>query len=447
VRHGRARASTPPGRRARRFPDTAASVIAVLAIVAGSSIACGKKGSPLPPLIHVPVPPPDFTAERRGAEVKLQFTVPSVNTDGTRPANVERLDIFRFTGPSVATDADLVKLGTKVASVPVKAPVNPDATTEADEPPEEPELKDEGLDQGSVALLEDTIGPAAQRTVELPKKGRRTAGETKAAAPAPLLGPPGSANATTYVIVGINTKGRKGPVSRRVRVPLVQPPKPPQTTTITYDENTITVGWTPSPTGVAIQAPATGDLLPGRTLGLPTPTLSYNVYDVSPSAVAAGTDGTAPQLALAGQVRLTRTPVDGTSYADSRIEFGSTRCYTVRTVETIGDLALESDAPTPTCETLKDTFPPAAPKDLRIIATQGVISLIWEPNTEKDVAGYLVLRGTSADALSVITPMPITETTFIDGVAAGTRYWYEVRAVDRAGNISPVSNRVDELAR
>jgi chitodextrinase len=47
----------------------------------------------------------------------------------------------------------------------------------------------------------------------------------------------------------------------------------------------------------------------------------------------------------------------------------------------------------------------------------------------------------------VITPMPITETTFIDGVAAGTRYWYEVRAVDRAGNISPVSNRVDDLAR
>jgi predicted phage tail protein len=63
------------------------------------------------------------------------------------------------------------------------------------------------------------------------------------------------------------------------------------------------------------------------------------------------------------------------------------------------------------------------------------------------VAGYLVLRGTAADVLAVITPMPITETTFVDGVAAGTRYWYEVRAVDRAGNISPVSNRVEELAR
>jgi hypothetical protein len=60
-----------------------------------------------------------LSAERRGEEVKLQFTVPSVNTDGTRPANVERLDIFRFTGPPTATD-NVLKLGTKVASVPVK---------------------------------------------------------------------------------------------------------------------------------------------------------------------------------------------------------------------------------------------------------------------------------------------------------------------------------------
>ena len=63
----------------------AVSTLAVLVIVAGASIACGKKGSPLPPLVRVPVPPPDFTAERRGEEVKLQFTVPAVNTDGSRP--------------------------------------------------------------------------------------------------------------------------------------------------------------------------------------------------------------------------------------------------------------------------------------------------------------------------------------------------------------------------
>ena len=138
-----------------------------------------------------------------------------------------------------------------------------------------------------------------------------------------------------------------------------------------------------------------GDLLPGRTIGFELPIFSYHVYDVSPSAVAAPTNGSPAQLA--GQLRLTRAPIQETSYSDSRIEWGSTRCYAVRTVETFGDLTLESDAPTPECEMLEDTFPPAAPKDLRVIATERVISLIWEPNSEKDVAGYLVLRGTSAD--------------------------------------------------
>ena len=115
-----------------------------------------------------PTSPPNAAAKRSSCSSPSR----SSNTDGTRPANVERLDILRFTGPPAATDADVLKLGTKVASVPVKAPANPDVATEADEPPEEPELKDEGLDQGAVAQLEDTLVPAALKAVELPTKGR-----------------------------------------------------------------------------------------------------------------------------------------------------------------------------------------------------------------------------------------------------------------------------------
>jgi hypothetical protein len=103
-------------------------------VLAGVCIACGKKGPPLPPLIRVPAPPVDFSAERRGAEVALRFTVPAANTDGTRPANIERLDVLRYTGPLSATDDDVVKLGTRVASVQVKAPESPDVANEPDEP-------------------------------------------------------------------------------------------------------------------------------------------------------------------------------------------------------------------------------------------------------------------------------------------------------------------------
>jgi hypothetical protein len=431
-----------PGCSATATRPTHALLLAVL-VCAVACIACGKKGPPLPPLLRVPQAPADFTAERRGTDVKLQFTVPGVNTDGTRPANIERLDILRFTGPATATDQELLKLGTKVASVPVKAPANPDATTEADEPAEEPELKDEGLDQGAPAQLEDTLDRDASRPVELPVTDKKVRKET--APSRPLLGPPALVTSTTYAIVGINTKGRTGPLSRRVLVPLVPPPAPPSETTIAYDENTITVSWKPSPTMAPIQDPAENGLLPGRTFGVDTPTFSYHVYDVSPSAVTPAGEGSAAQLS--GQLRLTRMPVTATSYGDTRIEWGATRCYTVRTVESFGDVSLESDAPEPVCETLKDTFPPSAPKDLRAIATERAISLIWEPSGEKDVVGYLVFRGANAEALQQLTAEPVTATTFVDGVASGTRFSYAIRAVDQAGNIGPLSNSVEETAR
>ena len=45
---------------------------------------------------------------RRADAVELQFTVPSTNTDGTRPANIERVDVYGFAGPDIK-DEELVK--------------------------------------------------------------------------------------------------------------------------------------------------------------------------------------------------------------------------------------------------------------------------------------------------------------------------------------------------
>jgi hypothetical protein len=77
--------------------------------------------------------------------------------------------------------------------------------------------------------------------------------------------------------------------------------------------------------------------------------------------------------------------------------------------------------------------------------------LIWEPNTEPDFAGYLVLRGESpGDKLEALTPTPIRETTFRDTTGSpGVRYVYVIVAVDSATpqNVSVESNRVEESAR
>ena len=85
---------------------------------------------------------------------------------------------------------------------------------------------------------------------------------------------------------------------------------------------------------------------------------------------------------------------------------------------------------------------------MHAVAGAGSISLIWEPHNEKDLAGYLVLRAVApGDTLDALTPKPIPDARFTDDVKAGVRYVYAVQAVDKAGNVSPYSNRVEETAR
>lgn len=410
--------------------------------------ACGKSGPPLPPLIRIPAAPTNLVAERRGNIVDVRFIVPNANTDGTRPANIERVDVYAITGAATIADAQLIRRGTKVASVPVKAPRDPNAAVDPDDPTAEMEPPEgQGLDQGTIAHVTERLAPAALRLSGAAREtdGRQTDGASTDAA-GPLLGPTPDAFSRVYVGVGIATDGRRGAVSKRVAVPLLPPPPAPSTPKIKYDERTVTVTWTPIATGASaagdVQHGATGgvDVLPSTPIGIFLPTFGYNVYDVSPA------DAPSSQPRTDG-AKLTPTPVDMPVFEDSRIEWGARRCYTVRTVEVVNDLPIESEAPEPACETLTDTFAPAPPKGLQTVPGEGAINLIWEPSPEKDVAGYIVLRGTEADALTPITPSPIQDARFTDTVEAGSRFFYAVKAVDTAGNQSASSDAVPETAR
>jgi len=382
---------------------------------------CGKKGPPMPPLVKLPVAPAELTAERRATTVDLQFIVPAANTDGTRPANIERVDVYAITGPRTITDDQIVKLGTKVASVEVKAPRNPDATTEPDNPDEEvdpPEGK--GLDQGVVVRITEQLTDQIIVPVTPPedKKSSRTA----AAAEGPLLPPAMVSPSRTYVGVGISTRGRKGPFSTRVSVSLAPPPLPPATLTAFYDEKAIFLNWAPASAGDGSDA-----LLPSTPLGAPQRSVAYNVYE--------------------GTMRLTKTAVADPTFADSRLAWGEKRCYVVRTAEKADEAVVESAGSPEVCVTPVDTFPPAAPKTLQSVASVGAVTLIWEPNAERDLAGYIVLRGDSESDLQPMTASPITATQFKDDLAPGTHHMYAVRAVDKAGNTSELSNLVEDTAR
>jgi fibronectin type 3 domain-containing protein len=128
------------------------------------------------------------------------------------------------------------------------------------------------------------------------------------------------------------------------------------------------------------------------------------------------------------------------------------RCYTIRAVRGSGERAVEGEASERVCVMPTDDFPPAAPVGLQATSGEGAITLIWEPNAEPDLAGYLVLRGEVGDAtLSPLTDVVITEARFTDRtVRPGVRYVYAVQAIDTRlpkPNVSAESARAEETAR
>jgi hypothetical protein len=99
----------------------------------------------------------------------------------------------------------------------------------------------------------------------------------------------------------------------------------------------------------------------------------------------------------------------------------------------------------------KDTFPPAVPADLAAVADpEGkAIDLSWTPDSEPDVAGYVVYRreAGSGGAPERISPpkLPVVAPGFRDATPVrGRRYAYSVSAVDHDGNESRPSAEVEE---
>ena len=104
--------------RRRVVPRALAMLACVTLPLAG---ACGKKGPPLAPLARVPVAPAQVSASRAADTVTIRFTVPGANVSGIRPADIERVDVYAWTGPD-APAARVFKVAKVVASVPVRTP-------------------------------------------------------------------------------------------------------------------------------------------------------------------------------------------------------------------------------------------------------------------------------------------------------------------------------------
>ena len=90
-----------------------------------------------------------------------------------------------------------------------------------------------------------------------------------------------------------------------------------------------------------------------------------------------------------------------------------------------------------------DRFPPHAPTDLRVVASESTIELSWRPNNEPDLAEYRVRRSEGAGPYVVIDIVPLGAASYSDAsVESGQAYRYTITAVDRDGNESAPSDAV-----
>jgi hypothetical protein len=401
-----------------------------------SSAACGKKGPPLAPLNMAPGAPAAATARRLGDTVYLHLNVPDKSVSGRGAFSVDHLDVYAVTippGTKVPITREFLKPDYVIAKIPIQPPPDPDAA-EPETPDPRPRPGDPltFVEQLTDAQLAPTPLVVSKQAAAEEKGAKKTGSEplpAAAAAPPAALGPP--VLTRYYMVMGVPKKGRGNVPSARLEVPLLQAPAAPRPGTSAADETSVTITWQAPPT--------TSDEVSG---------LLYNVY-------AAPAAGVAPPAAdgnerLAAPTPLNDKPLPDTAFSKPGAEPGKQQCFVVRSVAAVGPtFQIESDPSSPICVTPKDTFPPAAPKGLAAVASTAVVNLIWDASPETDLAGYIVLRGDAGDAtLQPLMAEAIKETRYTDRTARpGVRYAYQIVAVDKAGNRSAPSNRVEEAAR
>jgi hypothetical protein len=423
-----------------------AVALTVLAASLTVSLACGKKGPPLAPLRLVPVAPSDLSAHRSAAEVQLRFTLPNANLNGPGRVDLDHVEIFAMTVAAGAPPPPNRELLTKpyvVGTVAVKPPPVEGKEPAANAPPDTrpspgdhvtfveqlTEDKRKPVKLAPVAPAAAATPPATTAPAAVPAEAPAKPGEAAppaappgapatppsgAAAAAPGATPPATATpapaaapqapvglpypARIYVVRGVSRGGRTGAPSARVSVPLISPAGAPTAVVAQLPtEKAIVIEWTPP-----VAEPGASPL-------------AFNVFR-----------GNAEPLNPA--------PLTDVKFNFTTVEYGKEQCFTVRTIQTIQNVTIESDPSAPACLTPIDKFPPEAPKGLRAVAEDGAVSLVWDVNTEADLAGYIVLRGeVEGGPLQPITPQPLKDANYRDTTTkAGVRYFYAVVAVDTA---------------
>jgi hypothetical protein len=231
--------------------------------------------------------------------------------------------------------------------------------------------------------------------------------------------------AFAYAVEVLNDRGRSAGLSNRVHVPAAPTLPPPADFAAQVKADGIFISWTPLPTRVEI----------------PLLHYVYRIYRREEN----GKDKIAVEL-----------PLDAApnSFLDPNFEWEKRYTYRATVVTLIHreagpEAQVEGDDTPEVPVFAHDIFPPAPPSGLQAVFSgenqQSFIDLIWNPNTESDLAGYNIFRHEDGGPAAKINSELVKLPAFRDlNVLPGKKYYYSVSAADVRGNESPRSEEANE---
>jgi hypothetical protein len=263
-------------------------------------------------------------------------------------------------------------------------------------------------------------------------------GSFSEALPGPLTaGPP---RALTYFVELRNRRGRAAGPSNGATILAGEAPAPVAGFAAEVSKRGVILRWNPAQPGASIRL--------RRKLLTPPPAkpqtgpLSAPTEPIEQNLLVASTPDSAPSQAL-----------------DTNIAFANTYEYRAQRVVRVplgsSTIELEGELSAPIRVDALDVFPPAVPVGLAAVATaadpaSGIlasIDLSWQPNSEPDLAGYVVYRREDQTPWQRISgDQPVIGPAFRDAhVLPGRTYRYGVSAVDNKGHESGRSAEASEF--
>ena len=393
------------------------SRIAVGGAVVWCVTGCASPGVPKPPSLHLPSLATRVEARRVGGEVLVTWMTPANTTDGASIRGQITALVCREGAP------EAVALGNGASSGPGKKQAVCDPVRKA------------------------VVQPGAESAADV------LPGELSAGAPR-LLG---------YRVELMNEAGRSGGRPDAVFAAGGEAPPAVGPLTISARRGAVVIEWKAQPSGAGARMELRRKLVAtaaGAVAGAAEAHLPAAAKNPVGRLKNAGGPASGGAKEPAREVTLTVTDGEGGDpggAVDKAVRDLDQYVYVAQRVKTVTlaghELEMRGVASPPAAITFRDVFPPRAPVGLVSVpgggfGTAASIDLSWEPNEERDLAGYNVYRREGVGVFAKLNAEPVPAAAYRDAaVQAGKTYMYRVTAVDQRRNESTPSEEIHESLR